>query len=234
MSQPNKQPQEPSPPSIRLVFAMPQVDVQEGKNGIETVYLAEYDKGVEVTVEFADEDRPGWCGLCDCLYDCLRRPLFGRRKDIETFFVLLPKQQQEQQQQQQDTQNQPERVHFPGTASGPSQTYQTTNPQHVTETVPLSAFERYTSNNNNTAETDDDTDDDERPIVIYVNTWNHLFGHRNNNPSMKLLYLSSPNDYTLRMGMGRSQVDQQYKGCITSVQNPMPPDIQSQLGARTQ
>lgn len=55
---------------------IPKVDA-EGKNNLHTVYVAEYENGTELTFLFLDEDRPNKCE--DCLYDTIRRPLFGRK-----------------------------------------------------------------------------------------------------------------------------------------------------------
>lgn len=57
-------------------LAVPQVD-QQGHNNLQTVYVAKYEHGTELTLLFLDEDRPNQCQ--DCLYDTIRRPLFGRR-----------------------------------------------------------------------------------------------------------------------------------------------------------
>lgn len=56
-------------------LAIPKVD-QEGENNLQTVYAAHYENGTELTLLFLDEDRPNKCE--DCLYDTIRRPLFGR------------------------------------------------------------------------------------------------------------------------------------------------------------
>lgn len=56
-------------------LAFPSVDL-EGKNNLKVVYVAEYENGTELTFLFRDEDRPNPCE--DCLYDTIRRPLFGR------------------------------------------------------------------------------------------------------------------------------------------------------------
>lgn len=56
-------------------LAVPKED-QAGKNNLQTVYVAEYENGTELTFLFLDEDRPNNCE--DCLYDTIRRPLFGR------------------------------------------------------------------------------------------------------------------------------------------------------------
>ena len=61
------------------VVATPAVDFH-GKNQLQTVYIAQYENGAEITLLFLDEDRPNMCE--DCLYDTIRRPLFGRYSDV--------------------------------------------------------------------------------------------------------------------------------------------------------
>merc|ERR1712048_1430641 len=81
--------------------------------------------GVEVTVIFSDEDRPShWQ---DVAYDTIRKPLFGRSEDIETFtFVRGPS-------------GAFESLHFEGTYSG-DQDWSCQVPEHMSETVPISEF----------------------------------------------------------------------------------------------
>ena len=47
---------------------------------------AEYENGAELTLSFADEDRPDVVG--DCFYDTIRAPLFGRNVDIESIIII--------------------------------------------------------------------------------------------------------------------------------------------------
>ena len=61
----------------------------EGKNQLQTVYFAAYENGTELTFLFLDEDRPNACE--DCIYDTIRRPLFGRYSDIETTIIINEK-----------------------------------------------------------------------------------------------------------------------------------------------
>jgi len=65
-------------------FMIPKKDI-EGENGIVEVAFGEAEdvNGVEVTVVFKDEDRPNH--VEDVVYDAIRKPLFGRSEDIETF-----------------------------------------------------------------------------------------------------------------------------------------------------
>ena len=95
------------------VVAGPTVDFQ-GLNQLQTVYIAEYENGAEITLLFLDEDRPNACE--DCLYDTIRRPLFGRYSDVETIIIIGND------------------VIFPGTYSG-DQTWKEKVPQHNETTV---------------------------------------------------------------------------------------------------
>jgi hypothetical protein len=191
------------------VIALPEQDVEHG-NGVSAVAVAWYERGQEITVHFRDEDRPDKCS--DMAYDCLRSPLFGRRSDIETFFLL-----------QADGE-----VFFPGTASGDA-AWSAAAPAHLTASIPLDQFQR---------------DGAGRPIV-YVNTWNHLFGHKNNNEHMPLVSsrpaagsaVAVANDgarvplYPV-LSASRAEVDRQYRGCIRSLNATMTPALQGKLGAR--
>lgn len=188
------------------VLAHPQLDVEQG-NGVSAVAVAWYERGLEITVRFLDEDRPHPCS--DRAYDCLRTPLFGRRSDIETFFILHADGD----------------VFFPGTASGDAG-WSAMAPAHVTAAIPLDQFER---------------DEAGRPIV-YVNTWSHLFGHKNNNAHMALVR-SRPAagaavaddgaaDMYPVLSATRAEVDAEYRGYIRSLSATMTPALQLKLGAR--
>ena len=39
------------------ILRSPEADIKQGNNGPETIYVAEYENGAEVTVLFLDEDR---------------------------------------------------------------------------------------------------------------------------------------------------------------------------------
>jgi hypothetical protein len=101
-------------------LAGPSIDF-EGDNQCTTVYIAEYENGAEITFLFLDEDRPNRCE--DCIYDNIRRPLFGRKSDIESVVIVN------------DT------VQFPGTHSG-EQTWNAKVPGHGEKVVELSDFEK--------------------------------------------------------------------------------------------
>jgi hypothetical protein len=176
----------------------------EGKNQLQTVYVALYENGAELTLLFLDEDRPNACG--DCFYDTIRRPLFGRFSDIESVIIINDK------------------VEFPGTYAA-DQTWKTSVPSHNETVVDLSAFEKK-----------DDTDP-----ILWINTWNHLIGERNNNTEMEITYQRSQpaggieslenKDFVVRKG-SRSEVDARFHGIMNSVSEVMTEEREKKLGKR--
>jgi hypothetical protein len=182
--------------------ACPSVDF-EGHNQLQTIYVAVYENGTELTLLFLDEDRPNACE--DCLYDTIRRPLFGRFSDIETLFIVN------------DT------VDFPGTHAG-AQNWTAKVPSHNESTLELSVFEKK-----------------EECPVLWINTWNHLIGEKNNNTEMDMTYQCAQSaggieslenkDFVVRIG-SREEVDERFKGCITSVSAVMTIERAKKLGKR--
>jgi hypothetical protein len=182
--------------------AGPKIDF-EGKNQLATLYVAEYENGAELTLLFLDEDRPNMC--TDCIYDHIRRPLFGRWSDIETIIVIGDK------------------VEFPGTYSA-DQTWSAKVPAHNEASIALSKFEK----------------ENDEPI-LWVNTWNHLLGEKNTNPDKEITRQHAlpaestesleSKDFVVRKG-SRAEVDERFKGVITSVSKVMTPERQEKLGKR--
>lgn len=174
------------------------------KNQMQTLYVAMYENGTELTLLFLDEDRPNACG--DCFYDTIRRPLFGRYSDIESIIIINNE------------------VHFPGTYSG-DQIWKTVTPAHMERIVDLTTFERNEENN----------------PILWINTWNHLIGEKNNNTSMTITFQKAQaaggieslqnKDFVVRKG-SRAEVDARFKGVITSVATVMTPERRSKLGKR--
>mmetsp|Transcript_10212 Transcript_10212/g.24435 ORF Transcript_10212/g.24435 Transcript_10212/m.24435 type:complete len:219 (-) Transcript_10212:195-851(-) len=187
-----------------LVVAGPTQDFK-GDNELAKVYVALYENGCEITLFFLDEDRPNKC--TDCFYDQIRRPLFGRWADIETIFIINDK------------------MDFPGTHSG-DQDWKTKVPHHGETSIPLDKFERH--------------GEGQSPI-LWINTWNHLVGEKNNNPGMEITYqhaLSAGSteskeskDFVVRKG-SRSEVDERFKGLITTLVDVMTEERRKALGKR--
>ncbi|MFO7882712.1 MAG: hypothetical protein R6U52_09270 [Kosmotogaceae bacterium] len=100
----------------------------------------------KLSITVVFKDEDHPCCLVDTLYDAYRFFKYGRVEDIETFYLLLEKN------------GSVSGVEFPGVFSG----------NHKFEdTKDLHGSASFTS--------DEITFIDERP-VIYVNTWNHMFG----------------------------------------------------------
>lgn len=189
--------------------ATPSVDF-EGKNQLTTLYVAMYENGTELTLLFLDEDRPNACA--DCVYDTIRRPLFGRYSDIETIFIIHDEKEKE------------DKVEFPGTYSG-AQTWKAAAPQHCEASIELEKFEKHETGE----------------IILWINTWNHLIGEKNNNSTMPITYQNAQEDggqetahgtdFVIRKG-SRSEVDNRFQGLMTSVSEVMTEDRKRRLGKR--
>jgi hypothetical protein len=75
--------------------------------------------------------------------------------------------------------------------------------------------------------------------VLWINTWNHLIGEKNNNTKTDITYqIAQPaggieslenKDFVVRIG-SREEVDGQFKGCITSVSEVMTAQRELKLG----
>jgi hypothetical protein len=176
----------------------------EGKNQCQTVYVAAYENGTELTFLFLDEDRPNVCE--DFLYDNIRRPLFGRFSDIESVIIINDK------------------VEFPGTYSA-EQKWTEKIPHHNEATLDISVFEKKDNadpifwvntwnhllgeKNNNTA------------MEITFQRPQKAGGVE----SLENM------DFVLRKG-SRNDVDARFKGCLTSVAAVMTPEREAKLGKR--
>lgn len=152
-----------------------------GLKNIDGVSVYEF----EYTLVFRDEDAPP--GF-DTIYDVIRYSNWGRYNDIETYYLYV---------YQNGT---PWKFYFyygspvnAGIYSGGS-TYYTLPGPHNTATVLWSAFNK----NGN------------RPY-LWVNTWNHAFGKRDNNP-----YLSNwQSTFTITQG-SRVNAEVKYSNCANS------------------
>lgn len=181
--------------------ATPSVDF-DGSNQLQTVYVAEYENGTELTFLFLDEDRPNACE--DCLYDTIRRPLFGRYSDIESLIIIN------------DT------VEFPGTYSA-DQVWSVRAPAHNETIVELSKFDKK-----------DDTDvifwiNTWNHLIGEKNnnTGMEITYQRPKDPPESM----ESRDFVLRKG-SRAEVDARFKGFITSVSTVMTEERGKKLGKR--
>jgi len=148
------------------IFEQPWVDINgrllpryfEGDNDLIKVYHYpwSFSDEVEITAVFKDEDYPVYD--LDLVYDAWRVAQNGRIEDIETFYINL------------DSGGNPQSIDFSyggtGTYSG-TQEFFDLNPDHISETVQASEFSW----------------SGDRPY-IYVDTWNHLYGEDDNNPTL--------------------------------------------------
>jgi hypothetical protein len=183
------------------VFVIPKADAHRD-NHLAAVYLCEYEHGTEYTALFLDEDRPNWCE--DLFYDAIRRPLFGRTSDIETFFIFH---------------DDNAAIKFPGCFSA-DQKWDAAAPHHEVAEIPLCKFE--------TCSTTRQDGSCATPVVIYVNTWNHLLGNVNNNTT---LATATVDNYEIRYG-SRADVDAQFRGLLTSVSKVVTDETAARLGAK--
>lgn len=172
----------------------------DGENYCKTVYFAAYEHGTELTLLFLDEDRPN--AVEDCVYDSIRRPLFGRKSDIETLFFVDGK------------------AEFPGTYSG-DQDWSEKCPRHNEAAVDLSAFERKDGcpvvwiNTWNHLLGDRNTNGDKAITHQAARTLEGL----------------DYKDFVVRRG-SRSEVDARFKGCITSISEVLTEERAQRLGKR--
>jgi len=194
--------------------ATPSVDF-DGKNQLSCLYVAEYENGAEWTFLFLDEDRPNACQ--DCCYDYIRRPLFGRFSDIETVFVVDDK------------------VEFPGTYSA-DQAWRAKVPSHNDAAIELARFEKHEPEDDGSPPSEGQG---QHLPILWVNTWNHLFGEKNNNTNLEITYMCPKltadggkfSDFLIRKGT-RAEVDARFRGVITSVSTVMTEERQRRLGKR--
>jgi hypothetical protein len=128
---------------------------EEDPNKLVAVYYYKHPNTniTEITLVFNGETHPNW--FINKIYTSFRIFKYRRIADIETFYVET------------NGEGRPQEINFSykgiGTYSG-KQTYNSPNPKHYIRKIPYSKFER----------------SDGRPH-IYVNTWNHLLGEKNNN-----------------------------------------------------
>lgn len=183
--------------------ATPTVDFH-GKNQLTTVYIAMYENGAEITLLFLDEDRPNACE--DCLYDTIRRPLFGRCSDVESVIIIGNE------------------MVFPGTYSA-DQTWTTKVPSHNEASISLDKFEKHDGGeiiifvntwNHLLGETNTNPNQEM--------TYQHSHPAGTNEDLEK-------KDFVVRKG-SRAEVDARFKGLMTSVSTVMTEERSKKLGKR--
>jgi len=161
-----------TPGELRLVVVQPKPDVKAG-NGLERVYVCEYELGgrrvVEVTLVFRNERSPS-STLQDAWYEAWRLVSWGRSRDIETFFLVL----------------EGGRVYadFSGFALV------------LQGTMGLRLVRGIGSGDKAFGESAHEEERVEAPglnLTVYVNTYNHALGLKDNNPGMeKVVFVVTP------------------------------------------
>ena len=152
------------------VFVSPQVDIQKGGNGLTGVALdliQNQDNKViyQYTCIFADEDYPDF--FLNFFYDIFRYFKYHRLMDTESFTITFIKTP--------DDIWKVEKVIFSDVFSK-DQTFYKKKIVHYQESIDGSNFILKDSR-----------------IIIYINTWNHLFSNTDNNPNLqKQLFESYP------------------------------------------
>lgn len=142
---------------------------------------------VEITVGFADEDRPDGCS--DALYDVLRGVLFGRAEDIETLYLQL------------DANDRFDAIVFDGTYGG-EQTWCCAAPQHHSRVVPAAKFE---------------TDPAGRPVLWVTTWNHLFCERNTNAGDAAMVYEDVPPDSYRVLRASRAEVNSTFTGFISSV-----------------
>ncbi len=147
-------------PELLPIFIIPSVDIEHGNElqsvCIEPNQINDTTLSIEYTLIFKDEDHPS--AFLDMLYDIYRSFKYKRIADTETFFIQFQKNDSGIWQ--------PVLINFANVYSD-HQTFYKSDVKHFSLEVPASPF-TYTDNR----------------IVIYVNTWNHMFAHFDTNPEL--------------------------------------------------
>ncbi|MEM0087468.1 MAG: hypothetical protein QXT33_03090 [Thermofilum sp.] len=187
------------PDDLNLVIVQPKLDVSAG-NHLEKVYACEYQLGskrvVEVTLVFKNEKRPDR-SLEDVWYEVWRLVAWGRSRDVETFFLVY--------------EGGKAYVDFSGLAL------------ILKDTSGLRFISSIGSGGKGYFESAHETERWELSsarIVVYVNTYNHALGVKDNNPGMeKVVYEVAPRDVVVgrRIDAENEYSDLKYAGEIVSV-----------------
>lgn len=199
-----ERPPEPAPCALPerldLVIVQPEPDVDAG-NYLEKVYACEYQLGsrkvLEVTLVFRNERRPE-STLEDIWYEVWRLVTWGRSRDIETFFVV--------------EEGSRTYVSFTGLALV------------LKDSLGLRLISPIGSGSKGYGESaheDEKFEVSGSRIEVYVNTYNHALGLKDNNPGMeKAVFEIKPRDVVVgrRIDAENAFSDLKYTAEIVSVQ----------------
>jgi len=161
------------------LFVIPQADIDAG-NGIQAAFVKiRSSKEWDLTVIFHDEDHPSF--IIDFLYDQFRaRGKYHRQADVETMKLFF------------DDQGNLAEIDFTNVYSK-EQLFYEKDIVHYDARISADKFSRDSKS--------------DRP-VIYINTWNHMFSEKNNNPERTDLITIG--DYPLYSG-SREDVEGFYR-----------------------
>ncbi len=163
--------EQPIDKELLPIFIVPEVDYNN-KNEIIAISVffhknLEKDKLIEFTVLFKDEDHPK--ALVNFFYDIYRYFKYKRIIDTETFFIHYI--------MTDDAKWYIEYVDFPDDFSG-NQSFYEKNVKHFSSKIEGINFER----------------SDDR-VIIYINTWNHMFSNKDTNPKLEKKKVDSYKTY---------------------------------------
>ncbi len=182
------------------IFLLPEVDIKNG-NGLVAVFISKTKKNeLSITVIFKDEDHPS--PITDFFYDIYRRFKYHRTMDVETFFYRYNESRYSKNKEGSAVPI-PVEISFPNTYSK-DQVFFCKNVKHYTAIIPFKNFLIMKSGACKSKKTGEGYP---RPLV-FVNTWNHMFGERNNNLGLKLTTISN---YPVYYG-SREDVEKLYRG----------------------
>jgi len=164
---------------LRLRVLQPSPDVENG-NGLKAVYVCGLQslggEVIEVTLVFSDEDKPPAGSLEDLWYDVWRLVTWGRLEDIETLYVVNDGHRL--------------RVEYRGLMLVLNGTL------GLREIAPIgSGLKRFTE----AAHVEDIEVASTTLLELYVNTWNHAIGLRDNNPDVEKVVFG-PSGVDVRVG----------------------------------
>ncbi len=178
------------------IFLLPEVDIKNS-NDLVAIFISKTKKNeLSITVIWKDEDYPS--PITDFFYDIYRRFKYHRIMDVETFFYKY-----DNSFPSDTTVPVPKSIFFPGTYSR-DQVFLCKNVKHYSAEIPFKNFLIMKSGQCSKKKAGNGYP---RPL-IFINTWNHMFGERNNNLDLKLATIS---DYPVYYG-SREDVEKLYRG----------------------
>jgi len=168
------------------IFVIPEIDIKK-RNEILSISYFIVDKTenqitIEYSVIFKDEDHPIY--LINHLYDFYRSFKWGRIFDIESFKINFIKIDQNISNNSIDSKIESNKwfiefIDFENVFSK-DQNYFYKNVKHYSNKIEGISFNKINDR-----------------VVIYINTWNHLFSNKDNNPDMNKVIIQEYNVFNL-------------------------------------